>query len=612
MNPFRQADPAAVWPHVLPDAVHLGQLAALILVAVGFVLIGASLRVVVSRGRTGDGGLIEADLLVGWGAVVGLFVLVGSLTDIAFTAVAAAVAIWAVAGGAWAWRQGALAGHGVWLKMLALLIPLLLITATLTPSENDDFSQWLPNLRYLLLVDHFPGLHRPASDSVFPAYPYATALVGYLVSLMTGQLSATAVDHFNVLLLAGLGLLINAQLGETDKAGWRRLGFSLALATLLCPSFVPRLVLSNYVDCATAVSLAFAATLAWRVTAFDQPPKPALVMQAAVAMAILILAKQANLVLLAASLGGVAVAGLPRVERLFRLAAPLAAAAVAYLAWRHVVAGIGGGEMPMAPFAQWQWGVLPETLSNMGKVMINKSGYFTLGLALVAAAWPLRRSCPMVMVFAIAFLGFTVFLTWVYLAVYIGYEGRSAASFWRYHTQLGGLQMVALAGIMGRFGARVPLRVRRWAGGLVLALLCVGPVAAAKNVRFDINPSKDHVREAVLSMGDWVPAGSKLLVADPLGNGFFNNFVRWYLGFQAPYADGLSVFNPPGSVAGAIAGKGITHIYAISASPELEAVLGRPVPTGGTALFTRGADGGWTQSRFWPFQGFGRIDAYKY
>lgn len=618
MTPIRLVATADIWPHLLPNLLQIEQLAALIVVAAGFILIGASLRVLTGRSELPSQGLVSADLVVGWGAVVGLFVMVGSFTDVAFTHVAVLVGVWAVVGGAWAWRQGALATHGVWLKILVLLIPLLAVTATLTPSENDDFSQWLPNLRYLLLVDHFPGPHWPASDSVFPAYPYATALVGYLVSLMTGQLSATAVDHFNVLLLGGLGLLINDQWesSEPRKSGWRRLGFALALATLLCPSFVARLVLSNYVDCATSITLAFAAVLTWRLVASQTAPKSGDIIQAAVAMAILILAKQANLVLLAACLGGIGIACLPHLGRLVRLAIPLGCAAIAYLAWRHVVQGIGGGEMPMAPFAHWQWGVLPETLSNMGKVMINKSGYFALALVLVGFAVPLRRSNPMVMVFAATFLGFTFFLTWVYLAVYIGYEGRSAASFWRYHTQLGGLQMVAAAALLGHFRTRlltwVSPRFSAWGGGFLVVVLCIGPVLGAKHVRFDINPSKDHVRQAVLSMGDLVPKGSRLLVADPDGNGFFNNFVRWYLGFQAPYADGVSVFTPPGSLAQTIANEKITHIYAISASPELEAVLGQAIPTGGTSLFVRNEEGGWTDAKFWPFQGFSRIDAYKY
>ncbi len=609
LNP---ADPAAVWPHLFPDLLHVAQLAALLAVAAGFVLIGAGLRALVMPVGAAPEDGAEADLLVGWGAVTGLFVVVGSFTQIAFTSVAMAAGVLAVIGGRLAWRRGALAGHGIWLKTVILVLPLLGVTAMLTPSENDDFSQWLPNLRYLLLVDHFPGAGHPASDSAFPAYPYATALVGYLVSRITGHLSTTAVDHFNVLLLAGLALLLNAQWPGRGKAGWRRLALALGLTTILCPTFVPRLVLSNYVDCATAVSLAFAATLAWRVVAGRASDIRVPLMQAAVAMAILILAKQANLVLLVASLGGIGIASLPNVRPLFRLAVPLAVAAFAYLAWRHVVAGIGGGEMPIAPFAQWQWSVLPETLAHMGHVMVNKSGYFAIALAMVALAFPLRRSQPMVMVFAVAFLGFTVFLTWVYLAVYIGYEGRSAASFWRYHTQLGGLQMVAAAGLLGRYGTRVPGFVRRWGGGLLLVLLCAGPVLTAKNVRFDINPSKDHVREAVLSMGPLVPHGSRLLVADPLGSGFFDNFVRWYLGFDAPFGGGLSVFTPPGSFAKVIQNQRITHVYAISASPELEAVLGQPIPAGGTTLFARQADGTWAKAGFWPFQGFSRIDDYKY
>lgn len=613
MTLFHTTDPAAIWPHLLPSFTQTMQLAAVIMVAASFVVIGAGLRAVVSRGPlTGVvAGRPQADLLVGWGAVVSLFVLAGCFTDLAFSRVALVLVPWTALSAYWAGRKGALDQAGQWLKIGLLVLPLLAVTASLGPSENDDLSQWLPNLRYLLLVDHFPGLGRPVSDSAFPAYPYATAMVGYLVSLITGQIATTAVDQFNILLLIGLGLLISAQWGD-GKPGWRRLALALGMATAFSPTFVARLVLSNYVDCATAVSLAFAVVLIWDLVARDDRPSPPQYLQAAVALAILILAKQANLVLLAASLGGIGLATLPHWRRGPRLGLPLLGAFIVYMAWRHVVSGMGGGEMPIAPFSLWQWHVMPETLANIVHVMLNKSGYFGLAWVMVAGALWWRRENPLVLVFALTFLGFTVFLSWVYLAVYIGYEGRSAASFWRYHTQLGALQMVALAGLLRGLAPKLPLRFTQWGGAALVIVLCLGPIVGIKHVRFDINPSKDHVQAVAQTLTPLIGADARLLVADPLGNGFFTNYVRWFMGFRSPVADGTSVFNPPNDTARIVAAKAISHIYAISSSPELESVLAHAVPPGGTSLFARQADGSWVQVQFWPFQGFARIDDYKY
>ena len=146
----------------------------------------------------------------------------------------------------------------------------------------------------------------------------------------------------------------------------------------------------------------------------------------------------------------------------------------------------------------------------------------------------------------------------------------------------------------------------------VLAALVVVPVFAAPNIRFDINPSKDHVRDAVIAMSGQIPKDAKLLVADQKGSGFFTNFVRWHLGFQAPVADGTSVFTPDAQLPDVFSRQAFSHVYVISSSPALESILKVQPPSGGTSLFERTADGEWMQKGFWPFVGFDSIDAYKY
>ena len=617
MTGVRLADMALVVPRLVPSVVQVEEFLAFLLVAAALSVIGAALRALAQDGRDD---LAEADLLVGWSAVAALFVAVGSFTAIPFTAIAFAVAAASIASfGLLRAKNRTMFAPGT-MKIFLLLLPVLLLTLSQTASENDDLSQWLPNLRYLLIVDHFPGPGRLLSDSVFPAYPYAIAFVGYLTGKMTGTIPVTAVDRFNLLLLGSLALTVLRVFNGKElpaRIGWRAAALALAGVTALNPTFVVRLVLSNYADCATAVILAFTAVLMVRVCEADRPPSKALHLQTLFAIAALALVKQANLVLLAASLGGLLLVWLKNPVRLLRLAPALIGGGLVYLAWRHQVSVIGSGEMPISAFANWQWDVLPTTFSNMLKVVSNKGGYFGLAVALSAVALYQRQSSPpLVLVFVAAFWGFTLFLSWVYLAVYIGYEGRSAASFWRYHTQLGGLQIAAAASLAGlAYRNSIGDRFKVFFSGLgmfVLAALVVVPVFAAPNIRFDINPSKDHVRDAVIAMSGQIPKDAKLLVADQKGSGFFTNFVRWHLGFQAPVADGTSVFTPDAQLPDVFSRQAFSHVYVISSSPALESILKVQPPSGGTSLFERTADGEWMQKGFWPFVGFDSIDAYKY
>lgn len=606
------------WHFYVPDGLQVAQACALLAVAAGFSAIGAAARLLAG----GDRALPEADLLVGWALVATLFIVAGSLTPVPFTVLAGLTALAAVAAFAiLAWRRHPIlpAGAG---RTLVLLIPILLVTLSQIPSENDDFSQWLPNLRYLATVDHFPGPGLPISDSVFPAYPYATTIVAYLAGKLAGGLALTGVDRFNLLLLASLGLLLGRLFrGDAPaRPGWAAAACGLAAVTLLSPTFVPKLVLSAYADAATSVALAFAAVLSLRAVE-DERPSPALLLQIAAAFAAVLLTKQANLVLLVLLLAGVALTTRSAAGHLAPLAISLGAALLAALAWRHQVGLIGGGEMGARSFGEWQFSVLPEILESMWTVMYNKGVYFGLALVLCWLGFAsLRRrdgSAPLAIVFAITFLGFTAFLLWVYLAVYIGYEGRSAASFWRYHTQLGGLLLAATATVAGHLWRRSEARRPGWLPQ-ALKVACLvgvvaGPVVAARHLRFDIHPVKAHVRAAVADMAGILPPDATLLVADPRGSGFFNNFVRWHLGLasKAKAVGGLSAFTPAGQVAPTLAATAPSHIYLLTSTPEVEATLGLTPPPEASSLLAHTASG-WAVVRSWPFQGFHAPRDVKY
>ena len=616
MTGIRLVEISAIWPRLIPSTIQIEECLAFLVVALGLSLIGALIRTVP---RVEETSVAEADLLVGWSVVVSVFVVLGSFTSIPFSIIAKGLGLFAVFSAAYLIkRRVTLFAPGTG-KTLLLLAPLFIITLSQSPSENDDLSQWLPNLRYLLLVDHFPGPGRPISDSIFPAYPYATSLVGYLTGQLTGTIPATAVVRLNLLLIGSLALLafrVFNEEGAPARHTWRNSAIALASVTVLCPTFVPRLVLSNYADCSTAIAITFATFLMLRLCAKERPISPSAIVQTLLAIAVLILIKQANMVLLAVSLGGITLLYIRTPLRMLHIVPALVGAGFIYLAWRHQVALIGGGEMPIATWGNWQWDVLPTTLSNMVNVARNKGGYFGVAIALTIAVIFRREKAPLAFIFVGAFWGFTLFLTWVYLAVYLGYEGRSAASFWRYHTQLGGLQIIAVASILGtlyRTHAGNRLRPLQPAiGALLLTTLIVGPVLSAQNIRFDVNPSKDHVQAAVLAMAPLIPKDARLVVMDPKGSGFFTSFVRWHLGFQSPVAGGVSVFDSEADTLHLLTKEPITHLYVISSTPGLEAALGVQPLVGGSRLFERQESGAWAQIGFWPFQGFETIDAYKY
>ena len=608
------------WGRLLPDAAQLLQGLALLAVAAGFVAIGAAIRLLARDAKAA----LEADLLVGWSVVAVAFTVLGTFTAIPFTAVAAVAAAAAVAAGALLVlrRQPLLPPGGG--KMVLLLLPLLLATLSMLPSENDDVAQWLPNLRYLMVVDRFPGPGLPASDSALPAYPYAVTLIGYLAGKLSGTLADTAIDRFNLLLSAALALLlVQVFRGRRDArpVGWGEAAVALAFVTLLAPAFVAKLVLSNYADCATSVALAFSAVLAVRLLADDDSPGRGGVIQLGACCAALVLPKQANLVLFALLAIGLAAAAERMPRRLVRLVPAAAFALVPYLVWRVQVAAMGGGgEQAAVPFAKWQFDVLPETLASMGHVIINKGGYFGLGvvLCLVAAVALLRgprAEQRLAVVFAAVFTGFTVFLLWVYVAVYIGYEGISAASFWRYHTELGGLELAAAAAVAGGWwraaGGRLPRPVPRAVAALCLAVALAGPVAGARYLRFDIHPVKDHVRRAVVEMTRTLPAGATLFVIDPKGPGFFPKFIDWYMGFGRQVVGGLSAFTPDSGVAPELAATPATHLYLLTWNPAVEAALGRTLRPDASHLFARAGDG-WTLVKSWPFTGFTAPGDFKY
>jgi hypothetical protein len=609
----------------LPDLSQAAQAGAFVVVMLGLLVIGRAARLL-AAGHTNAAltGLPSADLITGWALVAALFTLLGVWTPVAFMSLTwGALGLALVSAGYCLFREGEAIGQG-WGRILVLLLPMFVGTLAKTPSEWDEFSQWLPNLRYLMLFDGFPGDGRTVSDSVFPSYPYALNIVGYLTGRLAGTLADGAVPRFNLVLLGALALLLVETFRDDPRAEkrlrWREAALALLAVTLLSPTFVPKLVLSNYADGATAVTLAFSAILLLRMVEASHV-SAALVLQASCAVTALLMTKQANLVLLVMAIGAVAITQVRRPVAILRMALPLVPAAIVYLAWRAHVAG-ASGEMPLPGLTGWQWDVLPEMLDSILHVVTNKGGYFVLAAIIVALALRglfKREADPAyrpALLFAGLFCGYTLFLVWVYLAVYIGYEGRSAASFWRYHTQLGGVLLVAVAALLPKvpwFNGVSAVDWGRRLGAVALVIIVLAPFAAARYLRFDIHPVKNYAREVAIEMAGLLGPQPRLIVVDSAGNGFMTNFVDWYLGFGKQVGGSTSVFSAEAtSLAPLLSDASVTHAWLLSWSDAAPGLFGLPLAAGQSHLLARGPGGRWTAIRSWPFRGFDEPGRFRY
>lgn len=559
----------------LPGAAQIVSLAGLVLVALGFVTIGAALG---GRDR-----LPEADLLAGWAMVAGLFTVAGGVFDIPLTIVTGLSAVMAVGSAVVLWRRGEPVLERGSLVVLLWMAPLLLATASMQPSQWDEFSQWLPNARYLNLFDAFPGPGHPASDSVFPGYPPGVTVVFYLVGQLIGHFTDTVAPWFNLLLLAGSArLMIRLFRGPDDSetlgagAAWGVLG-----VTVLATTFVPKLVLSSYADTATAVAVGFSAVLGLRLWEGGTKGGWGRAAQFALVFALLPMTKQGNFALMGLLVLALAWASW-RGDGDWRrhwvlLGIALVPAVVATLAWRlHVSAS--GGDMSIRALSNWQWSLLPAILASMWHVAAAKGGYFGLGLVVLGlAVWRRPAGQPLVPLFALIFAGYNVFLLFVYLAILGGYESANAASFWRYNTHLGVLEMLVAAMLAGliwrRLGSRRLGRAAVVFGGVAAV---VGPFAAQKYIRFDRQPTKMDALVTITEMAKVIPGDAHLMVVDARGTGFFGHYANYHLGFGRHVIANFTAFDHTG-IRGAIAGLQPDFIWVRTLTPAVTAELGLPL-----------------------------------
>jgi hypothetical protein len=591
-----------------------------------------------------------ADIFVGWGLAVSIFILAGVLTALPFTWLAYGLFAGAVPAFFLAPRtrrptNSAVAAWSALWRVLVLAAPLLILATAMRASQWDEFSQWLPNAQYILRIDAFPQKGLPQSPSVFPAYPYGLPIVSYLASKATGQFIENAGALFNVLLLLFSAVIVShviaAGLKRDDSArtSWGLLALSILGVTVLSTTFVQKIVLTSYADSATSATLAVIAVLLWKAAnglAEDSDSEEtaktrrALAWQCGLVIAVFLNLKQTNLVLLLLLLIGFAVVALKdpaiRVKRIGPLLPPLSIPGLlAYALWRyHVGQNMPQGEFSFMPIQQWHIADSLIVLWHMVLIAAKKAPFFIMMLTIAGFALYGfgKRFTPRTRLFipvAVVFLGFNGFLWFTYIASFGLYDALRVGSYWRYNIQLGllgttagayGLALLWRAKIEPRLGQKQTLK--KLLGAVPILCILILPFAAHHKLRFDIRPHKDHMRMVGQALAETLPPGSNLAVVDLRGSGFAGVVIRYETTSAAGAGRRISMnlnlnayakIKTADQLRARVTREGITHVWVHQSLPLIERAFDLTLaPAASHVLERQGND--WRLRRSWPYKGY--------
>jgi hypothetical protein len=611
-----------------PNPMQIAGTAALLVVAAGFAALGTWLA---APKRPFDGAV-----LLGWAAVAALFTVAGATRSVSFGIIAfALLALGLIAAGTLAARRHPLVDPAV-LRIAVLGLPLIILVGAMTPTQWDEMTNWLPNARYLVENNAFPGPGLPPDPSVFPAYPYGLAIVVYLASRLAGHPVENAVALFNLLLLLTFGLQIarvvrgalasptpevrlphGLAAPEQGALGWGWCAVGALAVTLLNPTFVPKIVFTAYGDCATAVALGFAALFAWTMLNALAEGRMADARLAAVQIGLagtaLVVTKQVNLVLLVALAATMAVVALRdpaiRPADLARLApCALLLPIAVYAVWRiYVALNLAGGEFSLRPIGDWAVALVPEIVGRMAQIAAKKGGYFAIMLVACGFALrALRRPCGsfdrLAIIAAGLFVAYNAFLLFAYIAAFGDYEAENAASYWRYNMHLGGVALLfASYGLALLWRRHVVPRWRPRLGWIAVLLVLATPAAFATKIRFDLHPRYRYARTTAAAIARILAPTDRLVLIDPEENGQYLVIMRYVLHGSATDAGEITSATAatPARLQAVIDHARASHVWLYRPLPAIDAALGVRLAPGASYLLVR-ENGLWTTMRAWP------------
>ncbi|HEB79808.1 MAG TPA: hypothetical protein ENI79_04965 [Rhodospirillales bacterium] len=625
--------------YFLPSFGQFGNLLAVLVTLTVFALLGAA----ACPGKR----FAAVDVFAGWGIANMAFLLGGVFGHIPFTWIAAGLWGAALPSAFLIWRRRRNedvipgAAHVVW-RILALSLPLLLLVASMKASQWDEFSQWLPNSQYIFRHDGFPGGDMPVSPSVYPAYPYGLPLITYLSSKLSGGFIENAGAMANVLLLLLLGpvYLAVVRRGLQKPEDWTRSWGAAALGvlgvTLFSTMFVQKIFLTTYADGATAVVLAAAGALAWKIiealaskTDGERERAKSLAWQFAWAAAALLNIKQPNLALLGLVLGGMGLVALrdPKIRflALLRLLpVMLLPGIIAYLSWRyHVKTYLAHGEFNFLPVDNWMTSEAFFILKKMLITISKKGAYLgmmtVISLTSLYALWRYKGGFARFGIIAgTVFVGYNFFLWILYITAFGSSNALTVTSLWRFNIQLGLIGCVAAA-----YGAAILWRLRvsprlgkdhvlyRLLPVLGVALVLTAPVAAKNKLRFDIRPQKDHMRMVGQDLARTLPEGSRLAIIDPRGVGLTDQIINYELtsgpgaGRNLKTLYRFTVVNrPKAELLEALEKQSVTHAWAFEPLESVQKALGVTLKPSASHLLGYAGGGEWKLLRSWPYDGY--------
>jgi len=456
--------------------------------------------------------------------------------------------------------------HPFWLLILFPGLMLILCTDLAGIAKWDDFSHWVPNALYLFRYDALPSAHLPAPHSVWPGYPYALPFLTYLASWSADGFIMQGGAMFNLLMLMAFAGMLAALPQENDTPNFSRREFGLLAVALLCvtllnPSFNASFTITSQGDTGTMIVTAALGILLWQfVNALDArtPALGRLRLKIALLAALLLLLKQGNLALLGLLVIGFLLAaarnrqflyGTREVPIFLLLAVPIR------LLWDHYVAHeLGGNGFQFHFPAHWRFDLLAPLLHAMLHEALRKSGCFGLMLGIIIAGGIAFFRAPnpkrnFLILAAIVSAGYWAFLVLCYLgASFSENEIRRAASFYRYSTHVGLLNMAVLwvyapdlwgwvnkygmlAGACPRTGLR-PDPGASMTPVFIAASICILPLVLLIHRDWlipDAGPQICTYRQIGRTVAAQLPDQTRLGVVDPEGDGLLAYVINFQL-----------------------------------------------------------------------------------
>ena len=568
----------------------------------------------------GRGSIVEVYPVCGWAVVASLFTIVGVFVPGSFLILSLLCGIVAVAGLAAAMRRrDPLFVPGSW-RIVLLAMPLLLIAGTMEASQWDEFSHWLPAVRFLLVNDGFATPDN--SFTGYLGYPYAWPILQYLAGRLAGRQIENIGSMFNIFMLLSLATfaLRTARTAfarsEDRTIGWSFATASALIATALNPTFVQKLVLTAYSDISAQVATGVSILLAHRwlesLARRDAAPAKPIAWQLGLVLALLINTRQANLVIVVILLVVMlyicwrdpAIEGRKIWADLSLIILPPLAV---YLAWRFYVLTVLVGifaEESLRPIATWNFSLIPGILAAMLKVAWQKFAFFApLAVCSVVALRTIihpRGGLAQLLLFCGAlFCGYNAFLFLTYLGSFGALQATTAVSYWRYNIDTGGTIIVLVASCAVWLLARRPGLERilsRWSV-VALALVLILPFAFVSKIRFDLEAPKPFYNAVAKEIAAMPLGPGDLYVVDPTGTGEAAVITRYRT--EKPGKSFISAFTPTDQIAGYFRhiGRG-DYVLIHSMVAEMNDLIGVPIDEQVSYLFQRDADG-WHEVRHW-------------